>query len=496
MMTVLRLGLAFGILVVIHLCLCLCTKIMTESKKETVAMATKELCQSLTYQSPMVGIVSFGSSWERRWQTVAMFSCSLSFLLPSALFCWSMVILCFAHAAYSASYYSKEDTQDNNNNTNTMSLAVATLVAMYLSWILVMDSSPTTGSRTPVLRHLRSWWNHSCDYLPLLLVKTADLPVGDTTISLSKNNPKQQQQQPLLSQQKNYVLGYHPHGIISVGCFGAFATDGARTLDLSIPQQKKRNKKEDDDDDDDDDEPPLSPSSRGFSSLFPGLDRRVITLPQNFTVPLLREYFLHMGALTSDKQTFRNVLAKPNTALIVVVGGAAESMETQQGAIDLVLEKRRGFVREAIMANASLVPVIGFGENDLYRIVDLTTQNPIHHSRITTLQHAVKKYLGFAMPLFAGRGMFLKNFGIMPQRKPVVVVVGAPIPPPPPTTTTTQFHPLIDRETDEPLNDHGKILKEHHAKYIQALVELHAKYKNATWNSPGRDRRSSLKIVK
>jgi hypothetical protein len=65
-------------------------------------------------------------------------------------------------------------------------------------------------------------------------------------------------------------------------------------------------------------------SMRGFSFLFPGIDRRVVTLPQNFKTPFLREYFRFMGAVDSDKATFRNILSRKSTALIVVVGGAAE----------------------------------------------------------------------------------------------------------------------------------------------------------------------------
>ena len=34
----------------------------------------------------------------------------------------------------------------------------------------------------------------------------------------------------------------------------------------------------------------------------------------------------------------------------------------------LVLERRKGFVREAIAAGASLVPVLAYGENDLYHV--------------------------------------------------------------------------------------------------------------------------------
>ena len=37
----------------------------------------------------------------------------------------------------------------------------------------------------------------------------------------------------------------------------------------------------------------------------------------------------------------------------------------------LVLEKRKGFVREAIAAGACLVPVLAFGENDLYHTIHL-----------------------------------------------------------------------------------------------------------------------------
>ncbi|CAB9506514.1 acylglycerol O-acyltransferase 2 [Seminavis robusta] len=408
----------------------------------------RPLAKSLSYQSPLVGEISLGRSWERRWQTLCMFSCSLAFIMPSVAVTWFWVLVALGNAWF-----------DRNN---PISLGIATAMAVYLGFSFVVDTSPTTGSRTPYLRQLRWWWNHSCDYLPLLLVKTAELPTNDN---------------------QSYVLGYHPHGIISVGCFGAFATDGARTMDLTGSSTDEN------DNDTKDDNPDNSEAlRRGFSSLFPGLDRRVITLPQNFTTPFMREYFLHMGALTSDKQTFRNVLVKPNTALIVVVGGAAESLETHEGCMELVLERRRGFVREAIMANASLVPVIGFGENDLYHMLDT-------HGRswISNLQTAVKTYVGFAMPIFAGRSMLLKDFGMMPQRKPVVVVVGAPIPPP---SKTQKFDPQIDRKTDQPLNEHGKILQDHHAKYIAALEDLHETYKNAKWNNPGRSRRSSLKIVK
>ncbi len=86
----------------------------------------------------------------------------------------------------------------------------------------------------------------------------------------------------------------------------------------------------------------------------------------------------------------------------------------------------------------------------------------------------------------------------MPRRRPVVVVVGKPIPPPTVEELgdASVFSPKIDRATEEPLNDHGKVLLEWHSKYVHALEELYNEYKDAPWNSPGKGRDASLKIVR
>jgi len=417
----------------------------------------RPLAQSVRYQSPVLGEVSLGGPWERSYQKLAMFSCSLYFIMPTTAFAWAFTL------------YFIFDGIWQYQELKTYQTIMASLMAIYLTYVL-LDKAPTNGSRTPYLRRFQDWWSHSCDYLPLLLVKTADLPPDH-----------------------NYVLGYHPHGIISVGCFGAFATDGARVMDLSSSSNKDTSQDNNDDnlDDTNHKSDDFVPIQRGFSSLFPNLDRRVITLPQNFSTPFLREYFLAMGACTSARETFRNILAKPSTAVVVVVGGAAESMHAKAGGLDLVLETRRGFVREAIMANASLAPVIAFGENDLYKTYETDTK-----SKLGQFQAFVKKNFGFAMPIFAGRSIVFLNFGVMPQRKPVIVVVGAPIPPPKLKGDCKNFAPKVDRKTDQAMNEDGEILKKHHATYIQALEELYNKYKNASWNSPGQSRRASMRIIK
>lgn len=408
---------------------------------------------SLTMEAPLVGRVSLGSNWERRLQTLAMFSCSLYFIIPSIFAMWGITIFfLFGH-------------RDSIFDVGSPSLTTG-LVALYLGFIFVLDRSPTTGLRSDFLRYWK-WWNYSCDYLPLLLVKTADLPVG---------------------QGQKYVLGYHPHGIISVGCFGAFATNGARTLDLTAKVVENDDRKAANKGAETTTPVDKKVEKRGFSSLFPGLDRRVVTLPQNFNTPFLREYFLCLGAVTSSKESFRTILKRPHTALVVVVGGAAESLKSDEGAMDLILESRKGFCREAILAQASLVPVLGFGENDIYTVI-----HPGEKDFMATVQDWMKRLTGLGMPIFRGRSILFKDVGIMPQRKPVVVVVGEPLKPP---TCQDKFDPQIDRKSGEASNDDGETLIAFHAKYVEALENLYKKHKDAPWNVPGRDRRRSLAIVR
>ena len=64
-----------------------------------------------------------------------------------------------------------------------------------------------------------------------------------------------------------------------------------------------------------------------------------------------------------------------------------------------------------------LVPVFGFGENDLYHQV----ANPVG-SRLRRLQTLMTKVLTFSPPLFHGRGVLNYTFGLLPFRHPVNVV--------------------------------------------------------------------------
>lgn len=170
---------------------------------------------------------------------------------------------------------------------------------------------------------------------------------------------------------RKYIFGYHPHGIISHGAFAAFGTEAL-----------------------------------GFKQLFPGITNTLLTLDTNFRIPLYRDYILRMGLASVSRESCENILSRggPNNegmgrAITIVVGGARESLDAKPFSLRLVLKRRKGFVKLAIRTGADLVPVLAFGENDIYDQLD-TSKHPYVHR----VQMFVKKFMGFTVPLFHARG--------------------------------------------------------------------------------------------
>jgi 1-acyl-sn-glycerol-3-phosphate acyltransferase len=136
-----------------------------------------------------------------------------------------------------------------------------------------------------------------------------------------------------------------------------------------------------------------------------------------------------MGLASVSKESITNILTRGGAdgrgmgrAVTIVVGGARESLETHPGRIRLVLKCRRGFIKLAITTGSDLVPVLCFGENDIYDTVDSSQRPWLHRT-----QMFMKKAFGFTAPIFHARGVFNYDVGIMPYRRPLNIVVGKPI---------------------------------------------------------------------
>ncbi|KAL6268532.1 hypothetical protein P5V15_001665 [Pogonomyrmex californicus] len=239
---------------------------------------------------------------------------------------------------------------------------------LYFLWMYYDWDTCHSGGRSEIWTRAtrnNAFWRYFCDYFPIKLVKTVDL------------DPK-----------KSYLFICVPHGVLSVGVMGSFATDALNC-----------------------------------KKLFPGLEIRPITLDQHFKIPLFREYAYSMGSCASSKRSIKYLLSappkSPNTgrATVLIVGGASESMESTPGTYRIVVKRRKGFVKLALKHGAPLVPVFSFGETDLF--------NQIYRPEGSTfrrIQNYIRNLIGLAPIVFSGRGFFQYSFGLIPKRLPVTVV--------------------------------------------------------------------------
>ncbi|GAV29988.1 hypothetical protein PMKS-003494 [Pichia membranifaciens] len=206
----------------------------------------------------------------------------------------------------------------------------------------------------------------------------------------------------------SYIFGYHPHGIIATGVSSGFTNNGA-----------------------------------GWDEMFPGIKCFVTTLVNQFRVPFYRDYLMALGVTSVVKNNLKLLLNKGGS-VVIVVGGARE-----KGFVKLALESldKNGLC---------LVPVYGFGENDIYNVIFThdSEANRLKRSddseddeelefqdSSVTFEEASKKFkrlvhqfqlflknnFGWTLPIVVSRGIFNYDFGILPYRKPINVVFGKPI---------------------------------------------------------------------
>ena len=288
----------------------------------------------------------------------------------------------------------------------------------YLFYLTLSNAgaSGTLSHRSSRLRGAR-FWSLFASYFPARLHRSEELPAT-----------------------RKYVFGYHPHGIISHGAFAAFATEAL-----------------------------------GFGQLFPGITNTLLTLDTNFRIPLYRDYILAMGVGSVSRESCERLLgtggldgAGMGRAVTIVVGGARESLDALPHSLRLVLARRKGFIKLAIRTGADLVPVLAFGENELYDQVA-----PDAHPGVHRAQLLLKQLLGFTVPLFHARGVFNYDVGLLPYRTPLNVVVGRAI-------------KVVQRERPD-----DAYVDEIHGLYVQELERLWAGWKDTF----ARDRTEEMQIV-
>lgn len=252
------------------------------------------------------------------------------------------------------------------------------------------------------------WWRGNIiyrlfrDYFPIRHFKVNKAAVFDTS--------------------KRYLFCYHPHGVQSAGAFC------------------------------------LASKASGFDELFPELPpTSVQTLRINFQQPFTRENIIALGMGDASKKCLTQILSKnaPGSSAVLVTGGAKESMMAHPYESKVVLKERAGFVKIALRTGASLVPMWGFGENNLYENLAITSPT------VVKWQRRIQKIISFAPLLVAGRGVFSYTGGLIPRRRPITVAIGEPIHTGPP-----EPNPTSER------------VKEVHEQYKAAVRKIFEQYKD------------------
>ncbi|KAL0479363.1 2-acylglycerol O-acyltransferase [Acrasis kona] len=130
-----------------------------------------------------------------------------------------------------------------------------------------------------------------------------------------------------LEKNKSYLLGGHPHGVISMSVWANF----------------------------------LSSHAGSFEDVT-GIPLRLATLKENFKVPFLRELILSFGIIDASRETLEFNLNKKSCLFV----NDWKCRGSDKEHINLVPQRRKGFVRVALRTGSALVPVFNYGENEIY----------------------------------------------------------------------------------------------------------------------------------
>lgn len=274
----------------------------------------------------------------------------------------------------------------------------------YVAWVWYDNKH----RENPTVSRVSDWWRGTImyklfrDYFPIRHFKTNKDAVYDKSSS--------------------YLFCYHPHGVQSAGAFC------------------------------------MASKASGFDELFPGLPpTSVQTLKINFQMPFTRENLMGLGMGDASKKCLTQILSKnaPGSSAVLVTGGAKESMMAHPYESKVVLKDRAGFVKIALKTGASLVPMWGFGENNLYENLAISSPS------VVKWQRRIQKIITFAPLLVAGRGVFSYAGGLIPRRRPITVAIGEPI-----------------KTGDPDPNPSPERIREVHEQYKAAVRKIFDQYKD------------------
>ena len=249
----------------------------------------------------------------------------------------------------------------------------------YLLYAFGIDQSNESGGKPwPWLQNHPIWQGYK-NYFPGKTI--LDFTKQELESKFGYRFDKNEEGTPILfdknGERKLFVIGMHPHGIISHASVANWF---------------------------------IKPNPMEWLG-----DISIGTIDLNVMFPFWREVMLWMGSIRVNKKGIFAALDK-GKHVGIIVGGAEEAVETKpgNGLQNLKLKDRKGFVKVALSRGAALIPSYNFGETELYE--ELVANPP--GSMVREVQTFLKGIFGYTLPLFRGRW----NSGY-PFRVPLLSVV-------------------------------------------------------------------------
>ncbi len=133
---------------------------------------------------------------------------------------------------------------------------------------------------------------------------------------------------------------------------------------------------------------PYIHNALGLGTNSPKMSQATITL--FFRVPFVKEVARYTGLIDANYKTLKSELLQ-DKKVALVVGGIEEMFHCEKNTIKLILTKRVGYLRLALETRKPLIPVLTYGENEIYTAVKEYTN--------TALNRFLKANLGFILPV-------------------------------------------------------------------------------------------------
>jgi hypothetical protein len=122
--------------------------------------------------------------------------------------------------------------------------------------------------------------------------------------------------------------------------------------------------------------------------LTPAVESKIVSHSVYHSLPVIRDLMRNANSIPADFQGMKQAL-DAGKRVSVLVGGVREMLDTESKIVRLVLGKRKGVFRLAFTTGKPLVPVLTYGESDLFPVWNHSVLRDINQFLYATFKIAI-----------------------------------------------------------------------------------------------------------